>query len=251
MTEAEIAELFIRAAEVDRRLPDTARPARLKAMSLPYVHSFEDRRGWEPADMIGGEPIRAKDGNLLDDGTRQRLKKAVGDRLELGDRGRYDIEAEKFWDDDRLTPEKVSTWERAIDLIALVEDESQRRCLWAWARAKAGGRPFAHWCRHEEHIAEITGQRRKNRAISQIAFHFARKGLQNKQNAENGVLPDAPEIDHIAGNIAEPRRTSWMADGAFSPIPRPEFRDFSWAAKMAERRRRKREAKKRKMAEAA
>lgn len=215
MTDAEIAELFIRAAEVDRRLPDTARPARLKAMSLPYVH------------------------------TRQEMNEWGTERLE-------EWRAE-FWSEyaNRIPASSVSEWERAMDLMALVEDESQRRCLWAWARAKAGGRPFAHWCRHEEHIAEITGQRRKNRAISQIAFHFARKGLQNKQNAENGVLPDAPEIDHIAGNIAEPRRTSWMADGAFSPIPRPEFRDFSWAAKMAERRRRKREAKKRQMDEVA
>jgi hypothetical protein len=30
---------------VDRRLPDTARPARLKAQALPYVHDHVDQAG--------------------------------------------------------------------------------------------------------------------------------------------------------------------------------------------------------------
>ncbi len=38
MTEEQIKELFIRAAEVDRKLPDTARPAALRAINHGYVH---------------------------------------------------------------------------------------------------------------------------------------------------------------------------------------------------------------------
>ena len=54
MTHEEIAELFIHAAEVDRRLPDTARPARLKAQALPYVHDHVDQAGWGGLALYDG-----------------------------------------------------------------------------------------------------------------------------------------------------------------------------------------------------
>ena len=38
MNQAEIANLFIRAAEIDRKLPDAGSPGKLKAQSLPFVH---------------------------------------------------------------------------------------------------------------------------------------------------------------------------------------------------------------------
>ena len=46
MTGEEIIDLFIRAAETDRLLPNTARPARLKSLPLPVTHSFSDMNGW-------------------------------------------------------------------------------------------------------------------------------------------------------------------------------------------------------------
>lgn len=209
MTHEEIAELFIRAAETDRRLPDTARPAKLKSQSLPFVHTFADLNGW------GSE--------------------------------RLEEERAAFWDErsTRLRAEAISEWERANDLITMVADESQRRCLLHWAVAKAGGRPFSRWCRDEEHIHEMTGTRRKDRAIASISIGFARNGLQNNDILVSGMLPVGPEITDIPVNMDDDAPTlSWMADGAFSPIGIPELRDFSWADKRNEARR-QREKKRR------
>jgi len=210
MTREEIIELFIRAAETDRRLPDTARPARLKAQSLPYHHDKADMNGW------GSE--------------------------------RLEEERAAFWEErsTRLKTSDVSDWEKANSLIILVDDESERRCLWHWAIGKAGGRPFKRWC-DQEGIHVETGRRRKDRAISLIALALIRKPLQNNENASSGLLRAGPEIDHISVNIDEPSHTlTWRDDDAFSPTAVPELRDFSWAEKRNEMRRqrdqRKREA---------
>ncbi|MDO9417015.1 hypothetical protein [Pararhizobium sp.] len=211
MTSEEITELFIQAAEVDRRLPDTARPARLKAQALPYVHSDADQAGW------GGE--------------------------------RYSEERDAFWDSrsTRLKTADIAIWERANELIKIVTDESQRRCLWRWAKAKAGGRSFSIWCR-EEGIHVETGRRRKDRAIAKIEQRFARNTLQNNDITLFDLLPVAPEISDISVNIAAPvRKYTWRDDEAFSPVAVPELRDFSWADKRNEMRR-QREAKKRQQA---
>lgn len=215
MTQAEIAELFIRAAEVDRRLPDTARPARLKSLSLPIVHTRSEMNEW---------------------GT---------ERLE-------EWRAE-FWEERsrQLQASAVSEWEQAMDLIARVPDESQRRCLWHWAIAKAGGLPFAIWCRRVEHIHEMTGTRRKDRAIAHIAHCTLRKGLQNNENVDFDVLPVGPDLGDIAANVAVERpRSFWHADDAFRPAFIPELRDMTWA-EMKNERRRQREAARRKREAAA
>lgn len=210
MTQEEIIELFIRAAETDRRLPDTARPARLKAQSLPYHHDKADMNGW------GSE--------------------------------RLEEERAAFWEErsTRLKTSEVSAWERANELVALVPNESERRCLWHWAIGKAGGRPFKRWCR-DEGIHVETGRRRKDRAISYIALAHVRNPLQNNEIALQSMLRVGPEIDHISVNIDEPSHTlTWQDDDAFSPAAVPELRDFSWAEKRNEMRRqreqRKREA---------
>ena len=210
MTTEEIAELFIRGAEVDRRLPNTARPARLKAQAMPYVYDYKDMAGW------GSE--------------------------------RLEEERQSFWDErsTRLKTSDISDWEKCNELVLLIENESERRCLWHWAMAKAGGRPFAKWCREQEHIHPETGSRRKTRAISRITFALTRNTLQNNEIDLAALLPVGPEISHIPVNIEAdaPKTNSWMDDGAFSPIERPELRDFTWANKRNEARR-QREAKRR------
>lgn len=211
MTQEEVIELYIRAAEVDRRLPDTARPARLKAQSLPYVHDHVDQAGW------GGQ--------------------------------RYEEERLAFWEarSTRLQLQDVSTWERANDLIVLVERERDRRCLWAYAKSKAGGTPFSRWCRNVEHIHRNYGKECADRASSQISLSLALNGMINQRNAENGTLHDRPEIEHISVNIEELSPRSWMAPGAFSAVADLEARDFSWS-EMQNARRREREARKRQAA---
>lgn len=211
MTREEITELFIRGAEIDKRLPRAMPPKEIKAQSLPYVHSAEDQRGW------GGE--------------------------------RYAEEREGFWDQrsTRLKSSDVSGWEKCNELILAVDDESERRCLWHWSIGKAGGQPFTRWCRVEGIHVE-TGRRRKERAITHIELSFIRNSLQNNEIARKSLLRVGPEISDIHVNIADVAQPlTWRDDGAFSPIGIPELRDFSWADKRNEIRR-QRDAKKRQQA---
>lgn len=210
MTREEITELFIRAAETDRRLPFANGPKPVKAQALPYVHDEADQAGW------GGE--------------------------------RYAEERERFWESrsTRVRASDVTDWERCNDLILAVEDESERRCLWHWAIGRAGGRPFKHWCR-DQGIHVETGRRRKERAITHITLSFHRNALQNNKIGPSDLLRVGPEIEHIPVNIEEPAHSlSWMDDSAFSPVGVPELRDFSWAqkrnARRRERERRRKEA---------
>src|SRR5262245_51115194 len=112
MTEGEILELFIRAAAIDHRLPNAPKPPRLKAQSLPFVHSHEERAGWEPADFSNGSVITRKDalGNdiPITEAQRRLLKRQANDRLEYGDSGRLEIQAKAFWNGDRVTPAQVT-----------------------------------------------------------------------------------------------------------------------------------------------
>lgn len=201
MTPTEIAELFIRAAEVDRRLPQTAKPKALKAQNLPYVHDQADQNGW------GSE--------------------------------RYQEEREAFFH-SRLSHEQVGEWERCNQLIKFSQDESRRRCLWHWSIAQAGGKPFGKWCREQGFHVE-TGRRRKNRAILEIFAGFHRNNAQNIQNPISDLLHVDPENGHIQftiGDHADSEKTlTWRDD--FSLINDPEEQDFGWAEARNERRRQK------------
>jgi hypothetical protein len=211
MTHDEITELFIHAAEVDRRLPDTARPARLKAQALPYHHDAKDMNGW---------------------GTE-----------------RLEEERQAFWDarSTRLQVQDVNDWERANDLIVHVSRERDRRCLWAWANSKAGGKSFSKWCRDLEHIHRNYGKECCDRAIHQISEYFIRNASIDVMGAVLATLHETPEISHIPVNIDEPRHFAWMAPGAFVAAADLEARDFSWSEAQNERRR-QREAKRRQAA---
>jgi len=201
MTPLEIAELFIRAAEVDRRLPQTAKPKALKAQNLPYVHDQADQNGW------GSE--------------------------------RYQEEREAFFH-SRLSHEQVGEWERCNKLILSVQDETRRRCLWAWANAQAGGTPFGKWCTKQGFTRE-TGRKRKNRAILEIFGEIARINGQNYKNGLEGVLHVCPESGHIQvtiGDRADSEKVlTWRDD--FSLTHGETEPDFSWAEARNERRRQK------------
>ena len=201
MTHEEIAELFIRAAEVDRRLPDTARPARLKAQALPYVHDHVDQAGW------GGQ--------------------------------RYEEERQAFWEarSTRLQVSDVTLWEKANDLITHVTRERDRRCLWAWAASKAGGKPFSKWCKDVEHVHRNYACECKNRAIHQILEQMTRNVSINVIDDDFATLHETAETGHIPVILNEPRHFAWMAPGAFVAQADEEARDFSWAANQTQRRR--------------
>jgi len=201
MTREEIAELFIHAAEVDRRLPNTARPARLKAQALPYVHDHVDQAGW------GGQ--------------------------------RYEEERQAFWEarSTRLQVKDVTDWERANDLIVHVSRERDRRCLWAHSKSKVGGMSFSKWCRDVEHIHRNYGKECSDRAIHQISEYFIRNASIDVMGDVLATLQETREISHIPVIIDEARRWAWMAPGAFVEAADIEARDFSWAETQNERRR--------------
>jgi len=158
MTEAEIIEIFIRACEVDRRLPNTARPARIKSMSLPFVHDQKDMNGW------GAE--------------------------------RYQEERADFFDakSTRLTRNDIGLYEVSMELIKLVRKPENRRALWAWASSKAGGMSIAKWAKTVEHVSSETVSRRAKASITEIHHKLECNGELHNQNDIDQVLPSTPEI---------------------------------------------------------
>lgn len=157
MTHDEIVELLIRACEVDRRLPQTAKPARLKAQSLHYVHDFGDINGWDSDDKA------AKRWEWLDP-----------DKL-------------------KLTTNDIGIWEVAMEVVKLIPCEKKRRALWAWAKGEAGGQTFAKWCKGEG-ISRQLGDWRRKAGIECITLAFSRKMLQHNVFDDEGDLPNTPEI---------------------------------------------------------
>jgi hypothetical protein len=236
MKKSDLAELFTKAAIIDRRLPIMAKPAALRAQQIPYVHDEADQRGWFP---VAG---RTKSERIAN---RKKLKCS----LQEGDIGRYAEERMKMLDPDhqRILPEDVTDWETVNEYLWLVTDEDNRKALLNWAKAKAGGRPFKHWCK-KNGIHEETGRRRKDRALGVISAHLIRIKSQNDAIDVLALLPTPPFFEHISDNISrhieEPKPGTWMDDLAFSPVEHPEVRDFSWAEKRNEARR-QRERKRR------
>jgi hypothetical protein len=262
MNKTEIADLFIKAAWIDGRLPIDARPKRLKGSWIPFTHSEEDVKS------------RIKTGISFGD-FKEHLHR---------DDNPFEEWVQKWWDEEnqRLKPEDMAMWERANELIVLVADEGNRRALWAWARAKVGsleahqtktrigskkiGRQklklhkrtrkdvsFAAWCKSEG-IHEMTGSRRKERAIAIIEQHLVRGSSPNSGSSSFGVLPVGVISEHIsdmigAGSFSEEGLRSIMDGTAFSPIGVLDARDFSWAEARNEiRRQRDTERRKRQAA---
>ena len=237
MTASELTELFIAAAEIDRRLPIYVKPAEMKSLSLPFVHLFEDRRGWEPADMINGEVMTDEEGNEIDFETRLRLKAMFKDKLKVGDKGRRDLETEMLQRSDKISPEDVTLWEKANELICLVDNVDQRRALLHWAIAMAGGKSFAKWCR-ENKILRETGRWRKEKALKAISLALSCvEGVSKREIPQLGDLPNRAEKDDIPVNIGKSR--SWMAEGSRPLVCDFDFelQEFEWANEQNARRR--------------
>lgn len=241
MNKEEIIDLFIKGATIEKRLPaDFARPEPLRAQHIPYLHTLSDMRGWFP---VNGR-TRSE---------RVAARKNLGDQLEDGDLGRYVEERMNMWDPDhqKLEATDVSDWEKRLQLISLVSVEKNRRALWAWAKAKSGGLPFTKWCKREG-IHEMTGQRRKDKAIAELV-HVLRKDAQHSENGENAVLPLPPIFWHVSDNIAanapKEERTVHREPDA-KPMAcffDSELTDFDWAIKQNEKRK-AREARRRQAA---
>lgn len=238
MNKEDIVDLFVKGASIERRLPsEFERPEPLRAQHIPYLHTLSDMQGWF---SVNGKTRSERKSN----------RKKTGDQQEEGDLGRYVEERMQLWDPDhqKLEPTDVSDWEKRMHLVSLVSVEKNRRALWGWAKAKSGGLPFTKWCKREG-IHEMTGQRRKDKAIGEL-LHVLRKHAQHTQNGEIAVLPLPPVFWHVSDNIAanapKEERTVHREPDA-KPMAcffDSDFTDFSWAIKRNELRR-QREAKRR------
>lgn len=208
MTPEQIAELYIQAAEVDRRLPQTAKPARVKAMTLPFIHDQKDMNGW------GAE--------------------------------RYQEERADFFDarSTRLTKNQVAIWELSLDMIKLVRKPENRRALWVWASAKAGGMSLAKWSRTVENIHPETASRRAKSAISEIHRKLSSKPEMHNENRSIDVLPFEPEMGDKTSTVR-----TWRDEDA-KPLALAFDTDIAgleWA-ELQSAKRREREARRRKAA---
>lgn len=198
MIRDEIQELFILAADVDRRLPDMARPKQPRSIDYGYMHDLGDKNGW-------------------------------GDvRLEEDERDKW--EAMKA----RVSAAEMTTYERALTLIATCPRDSNRRALWAWAKSKVWGKPFALWCRSEG-ISRTAGCNRKNMAVAFLASEAVLSCASDKAH-----LDCFPEVE-----VHDPAREGVRAwnDGEVPKVDRPDLRDFEWARRMSAKRQARRKRK--------
>lgn len=209
MTELEIIDLFIRAAVIDQKLPNDAKPKKLKGQCLPGMSPMteKDQVGWShpPKEEI----FLRRQGKKVNVGKRSQIHKE--------DKGPHHEFLMSFWESDEISRSDVSDWEKAMDLIALSASEENRRCLWAWSRSKAGvlycqtvtktGKvktgnvSFAKWCRLEG-IHEETGRRRKDRAIAIIKQQVMRGVSPDAESGHSWLLPIGPEFEHIPDTVA-------------------------------------------------
>lgn len=206
MKEEQIIEIFVRAAEVERKLPGSGRPGTDKAINYGYVHDTADINGWFSED-------------------KEALRWAWLDAKNL-----------------RATTNDVGLWEAAMEMMKLVRNPTQRRALWAWAKAEAGGQAFAKWCRSEG-ISRQLGDWRKSAGIACIERAFDRKALQHNEKSDEPDFTNQAETGD-----KKPIITVWRPDGS-KPVCGfdEDLRDFSWA-EAQNARRRAREAKRREAA---
>lgn len=216
MNIGEIADKFIRAAEIERASHEHVGPAALRAQQLPYIHTYKDKAGW---------------------------RKEVGDKLDPKADPLAD-ERKAFWDRIGIMPSahEIAELDALHEWLMAVGNETERRSLLAWARSKVGGKSFRSWCFKVEGIHPNTGRDRKNRALEQIRAILARRASQNSETAEIRLLRHTHEIRDVPATVEEDageRDTlnSWMADGAFAKVLSSADDDFSWAAKRNELRR--------------
>lgn len=239
MNIGEIAEKFIRAAEVERASHEHVGPSPLRAQRLPYVHDHVDKNGW------GKSPLQrvVKRGKLIQ-----------GDWLDEKDDPLAD-ERKAFW--ERLgvaaTAEELRELDGLYDLLKMVDVEGERRALLAWSRSKVGGKAFRRWCFQVEGIHPETGRRRKDRALARISAQLVRSDVQNSDIGGFGVLHSGPEIGDVLDTFGEDAGkrdglNNWATDDAFAPFLENVIHDFSWAAKRNERRRQREAARRKKAA---
>ena len=226
ITTSEIAEAFIRAAEIERYSREHVGPKPVRSLNLGYVHSWADKAAW---------------------------RKEPGDKLMTLDP--YADERKAFWERLHSTPSaaELSKMESLHQWLTYAGDDLCRRALLAWARSKAGGKSFRRWCFKVEHIHPMTGRRRKNRALREIYLQLVGASTENRKITGLGVLLFTPNMHDDSDTLADSvgkrdSLNSWLSEDAHSPFAMGEPASaFAWSRKRNERRR-QRKAQHRKVA---
>lgn len=146
------------------------------------------------------------------------------------------------------TPGEISRHDEALLWTCrIIKDEKLRRIVWTWAFCTVTPkRSFAKACDHYGWVRQ-TAYRRLTRAFEQISANLNNANVLLRYPADKWMRQLPASVADRDGKIApvadmqSPR--SW-SDGSTS-ADQPDIRDFSWAAKQAER-----EARKRRKAEA-
>lgn len=234
MNETNIAELFIQAAETERKLPEV-KGLRVSygRYVLPWVHSVSDVNG------RGRTNVPAKDKR------DPKGEKLIGadDPIE---------EWRMAWLTDwgkRATKEQVAGWEACLRITSeFLVKPGERRALWAWAIAKSGGKSFAKWCRSEG-ISEMTGHRRKNRALTSIVHGIDGKANLHDESGHSGVLLCEPENEHVFATVEGQRAVydtqrvlSWRDDPSFQRKTGMTLAEWRAAKRRQQEQRRKQAA---------
>jgi hypothetical protein len=206
-----IKDRFIEAADVERRSPRERLGPSTKLGYWPeYQASFEDKAGWGSARLAEEREMRFR----------------------------------------RLPPSAaaISRYEEVLLVwtAEYLDTEYERRLVWFWAFSKAGGRSFSAICR-KKGWSRDTANNRLKRLFARISAKVV-----NDPNSlsRNGNIPDCTTLPPVGlipctlNELPEAQSPRSWNDGSTS-ADQPDMRDFSWAAKQAER-----EARKRRKAEA-
>lgn len=216
MNIGEIAERFIRAAEIERAMQIHVGPMPLRAQQLPYVRDYADKAGW---------------------------RKEMGDKLMPGADPLAE-ERKAFWERLGVMPSahEIAELDALYEWLTSTDSDGERRSLLAWARSKVGGKSFRRWCFKVEGIHPETGRRRKDRALAKIQAHLSGRPMQHNENTEIRVLHVGTEIGDVSSTFAEDagKRDGldhWLSPDAFTADFTVQAADFSWADKRNQRRR--------------
>lgn len=214
ITTLEITERLIRAAEVMDRLPSVG-PARLKAMSLPYVHTATDMSGW------GRRP-----------GERDFLLKEDFDR--------HATHRREFWEKSSISARDVSDAEEALSWYSAVTKDEWREALAGWVACMSSKKLFfKDWCKRAG-VSEKTGRKRKDAAVLLIYAHLARYDVQNNDIDRIEGLLDTPETGDEGARVGNAWRPDHYQISQTAGEP-----DFSWADRRnAQRRSQRKERQK-------
>lgn len=201
MTEGDIALRFILAAQTDRALPaGGTRPKGIASLSVPYVHTEEDRRGWDKSEQED-----------------QRQQPTAAEISALDECARWVAEC---LDDPR---ERRALWNWSIS-------KAGGRSFKAWCFKIEGVHPETGRRRKDRAISRIASRVDRNALMPLDLQHSGVLAEDPESGYKSGT------VENDAPMAAKP---SWRDDPSLRPIFDESLRDLRWSDDANERRRKR------------